>query len=151
MYLVSAYKTCVEGNSCVVFLYCDLCENFLHVAKTVQIQGMSRRFLSFSCELFYLGVNFSMATLRDNVISVSHRGCFLNALPVGWDGHFICLTLQCFLQQAITERVKVCYCSGYQQISHLLWVLTGILWLLIILSNSSLIFLYFSSVRGVSA
>lgn len=33
--LVSAYKTCVEGNSCVVFLHCDLCENFFHVAKAM--------------------------------------------------------------------------------------------------------------------
>ena len=59
--------------------------------------------------------------------------------------------LQCWWEKALTERVKGCYCSSYQQTSHLPLVLTGILWLLIILSNSSLIFLYFSSVRGVSA
>lgn len=77
--------------------------------------------------------------------------CSPSERPLEWDGYFLGLPLQCCWEKALTERVKGCYCSSYQQTSHLPLVLTGILWLLIILSNSSLIFLYFSSVRGVSA
>lgn len=100
---------------------------------------------------FCLWMNFLMATLRLHKFSIP-LGLLSKRTARGMRWLFCRFDFLVLLKKkVITERVKVCYCSSYQQTSHLPLVLTGILWLLIILSNSSLIFLYFSSVRGVSA